>query len=399
MLNSYFRYLLYFTIIASAFSCKKPYFPPATSTSKTYLIVEGVISSGSAPTVINLSRTVSLTSVKTANPVTGAILTVESDRNDNYVLTETGNGSYTSSSLTLDNSKKYRLRIKTPDNNQYLSDFIGVLNSPPLDSVSYKITGDGVNIYSNTHDVKNSTRYYRWDFQETWIIHANYASYYKSNGDTVLARDLFNDNIYQCWASGASSSIILNSSAKLVNDVIVDNPITAISSTSEKLGSKYSILVRQYALTGAAYSFWENLKKNTEQLGSVFDAQPSQINGNIHSVTNPSESVIGYLSVGNAVSQRIFISNQQLPNWRATPAYPDCQLDTFLYKYFAPSAKTPVNQVDIYINYKKNSSANFIPVNPISPPGAPRPIGFTASTRECVDCTLRGTNKQPAFWK
>jgi hypothetical protein len=56
--------------------------------------------------------------------------------------------------------------------------------------------------------------------------------------------------------------------------------------------------------------------------------------------------------------------------------------------------------VDAYINYNIGHYINpFIPIDAIViMPNTP-PIGYTASTRECVDCTLRGSNKKPAFWK
>ena len=377
--------------------CKKLYDPPTITAPNSYLVVEGVINSGSDSTIIKLSRTVNIASKITLNPVSDAALTVESDQNAIYPLIATGNGTYISAGLNLDNGRKYRLRIKTTSE-EYLSDFETVINSPPIDSVNFTIQSNGLNIYSNTHDPQNNTKYYRWDYQETWIIHSQYDSFYKSNGDTVLARDYINDQVYTCWTNTVSSTIILNSSAKLARDVIVNNPIIFIPSSSEKLSSKYSILVKQYALSGDAYSFWENLKKNTEQLGSIFDAQPSQINGNIHSLTNPSEPVIGYMSVGSVASTRIFIANQQLPAWADTPNDPTCMLDTFYYAYMPRGATTPINQVDEYINYNKGAVNPEIPINPISPPGSP-PIGYTASEPSCVDCTLRGTNKQPSFWK
>jgi hypothetical protein len=392
-----FYILITYTIVVFT-ACKKPYFPSAISSPGTYLVVEGVINSGPDSTIIKLSHTVNLASKVTLNPILNAIVTVESDQNNTYPLIAATNGRYVSGGLNLDITRKYRLRIKTADNKEYLSDYVAVVNSPPIDSVNFTIQSNGITIYSNTHDPKNNTRYYRWDYQETWVIHANYSSFFKSNGDTVLGRDMINDNIYTCWASDSSSTIILGSSAKLAKDVIVNNPVTSIRSTSEKLENKYSILVKQYALTGDAFTFWENLKKNTEQLGSIFDAQPSQINGNIHATNDPTEPVIGYLSVGNTSSIRIFIQNIQLPAWIATPAYPDCQVDTFLYKYFPPGSKTPVNQVDGFINYNRGAINPLIPITAIAPPGSP-PIGYTAAVPICVDCTLRGTNKKPAFWK
>jgi Domain of unknown function (DUF4249) len=380
--------------------CKKPYLPPVISAPGSYLVVEGVINSGTDSTVIKLSQTVNLSNEVTTNPVQKATVTVESDQNNSYALNETANGKYVLGGLNLSSAQKYRLRIKTADNKMYLSDFVAVLNSPPIDTVGFAPQSNTLNIYSGTHDVTGSVKYFRWDYQETWIIHSKYFSYFKSNGDTVLGRDLVNDNVYQCWQSDASSTIILGSTAKLAQSVIVNNPLTAIASTSEKIGSKYSIIVRQYALTGDAFTFWQNLKKNTEQLGSIFDAQPTEISGNIHSITNPSEVVIGYLSVGSVSSKRIFIVNTQLPAWVPAPAFPNCSLDTALYAYVPPGVKSaPYNQVNAFINYKKGApQPALIPVDALGRPGSP-PLGYTAAQPQCVDCTLRGTNKQPAFWQ
>jgi hypothetical protein len=396
-------YILIISVLTACIGCKKPYNPQIIAMPGNYLVVEGVINSSSDSTIIKLSRTVNLTNKIATNPESQAAVTVESDQNTIYSLSETTSGQYVSAGLNLDNTHKYRLRIKTANNKEYVSDFVPVVNSPAIDSVNFKIKNNGVNIYANTHDPNNSTRYYRWGYNETWIFHSKFESRFKSNGDTVLGRDLINDNIYRCWQSDISSTIVLGSSAKLTQDVIVNSPITFISSTSEKVSNEYSIYVKQYALTKDAYNFYVNLKKNTEQLGSIFDAQPSQINGNIHSVTNPSEPVIGYISVGSTTSQRIFIKSQALPAWATTPAYPDCMLaKNCCYYSFRDQDFGPFyNQVNLFINYNKGAgqfAPPLIPVNAISVPGQP-PIGYTAADRECVDCTLRGTNKQPAFWK
>src|SRR5471030_2616054 len=120
--------------------CKKPYNPPAVTTSNSYLVVEGVINSGSDSTFIKLSRTVNLSSKVTINPVLNATVTVEGDQNATYPLTAGANGgTYVSAGLNLDNGYKYRLRIKTPDNKEYLSDFVPLLNPPPIDSIGYTV--------------------------------------------------------------------------------------------------------------------------------------------------------------------------------------------------------------------------------------------------------------------
>jgi len=376
-------------------ACKKPYSPPAVTSPGSYLVVEGVINAGSDSTIIKLSRTVSISSAITTKPESSAILTVESDQNVIYPLTETTNGVYVTVGLNLDNTRKYRLRIKTNNNNQqYLSDFVEVKATPPIDSVGFTIQNNAANtgilVYVNTHDPANNTRYYRWDYTEAWQFHAKYESNYYSTGDIIVPR-LADQFTYYCFSNDISSTIILGSSAKLKQDVIYQNPVTSIESTSEKIETKYSIQIHQYALTGDAFTFWQNLKKNTEQLGSIFDAQPSQIRGNIHNINNAAEPVIGYISACTVQTKRVFISNNQLPSsWNPADPY-NCQLDSELYCKGNPC------QNQVALNLLPLGSSE-IPVSEI-PPGSHNPIGYMSASNYCTDCTLRGTKTQPAFWK
>jgi hypothetical protein len=319
-----------------------------------------------------------------------------------------GKGKYACAGLNLDNSHQYRLSIKTTNGEVYESAYLPALNSPPIDSISFDTKGaltiPGVNIYVTTHDPTGKALYYRWEFNETWIFHSNYASLFYSNGDTVLLRNLVTNNITDCWGNDTSSSILLGSTAKLSRDIIYKIPLTSIVSTSEKVEDEYSILVTQYALTADAYNFYTNLKKNTESLGSIFDPEPSQINGNIQCETNPLEPVIGYISVGSTSSKRIFIPNTRLPRWQTIPYYTNCKLE-FDWQGTPPQIccffdAGGYNEVNEYINYNIGHYSNpFIPLQQLLQFGNRGPvIGYTATTRPCADCTLRGSNKKPAFW-
>ncbi len=320
-------YLLVLLILAIA--CRKPYNPPAVTSTAGYLVVEGVINSGPDSTTIKLSHTVNIANKVTANPVLQAVVAVESDQGVSFPLTETSNGNYVSPGLNLDNSRMYRLNIKTPDNKQYQSDLAPVIVTPPIDSIGFNIVTlpvPGIQIYVNTHDPGNTAKYFRWDYDEAWAFQAKYISYWISNGTTLLVRSPA-QNISLCYTNDVSSDIVIASSAKLQQDLLYQTPIAFIPSTSEKIESEYSILLRQYALTADAYNFWVSLRKNTEQLGSIFDAQPTQLEGNIHCITNPSEPVIGYVSICQVSSKRVIITNAKLPAWVATYPY-TCEQDT-----------------------------------------------------------------------
>ncbi|RYF09767.1 MAG: DUF4249 domain-containing protein, partial [Flavobacteriales bacterium] len=265
-----------------------------------------------------------------------------------------------------------------------------------IDDVKFNIKSNELDINIDTHDDSGNSRYYRWEFEQTWEFNANFFSTHKSNGDTVLARDLANDNIYHCWTGERSKTIVLGSSAKLSADIIKNNTILTIPGSSEKIGLKYSILVKQYALTKTEFEFWQTLKKNTEQLGTIFDPQPSQIQGNIHCVSDPAEIVIGYVGACTVTQQRRFIDKNQLLNFRTIPFYTDCKADSILLKRPIPGGGV-VNEENIYFNRNKGATVLLVPLDAISERNVL--LGHMGTIQKCADCTLRGTKRKPDFWE
>jgi hypothetical protein len=385
--------LLICAILIGAMGCKVPYTPKINGVNSNILVVEGVINTGGDSTVIKLSRTVNLATASSMNPEANAVVTVESKQGAVYTFNELGNGKYSAGVLNLDNTQQYHLSIKTQDGAQYLSDYETVKNTPPIDSIGYTIQSNGLQLYANTHDPNNATRYYRWEYAETWQFHAKEESDYVTDGTKIVLR-LPANQIFACFSNSYSSTIVLGSSAALAKDVIYQQPLTQIVSTSEKIETRYSILVKQYALTKDEFDFWTNLKKNTEQLGGIFDPQPSNINGNIHCTTNAQTPVIGWIAVTNVQQKRIFIDNSNLPKAWVT-SYPyDCSIDSNLF--CRPQAMQCLNEVEQ--NLIPLNSDN-IPLTAIIIAPSPAVVGYTSSSIECTDCTIRGTTVQPAFWR
>src|ERR1700744_1191318 len=123
-----FKIILFIAVLSIA--CKKPYNPGVINAPNTYLIVEGVININGT-TTMRLSHTVNLSSKITNNPVTDAQVSVESNANDSFALTSNDSGYYYLRGKTLDVTRQYRIRIKTSDNKQYLSDFEQAKVTPP----------------------------------------------------------------------------------------------------------------------------------------------------------------------------------------------------------------------------------------------------------------------------
>lgn len=375
------KILLGALLVVIGFSCREPFDPPVNSATTTYLVVEGVLNAGTGSTAIRLTRTYSLDAAATIKPVTGATVSVEGKDLTLRTLTMTGPGLYTSPNLNLIMNNEYRLKIKTPDGKEYASEYVVARKTPEIDSIGWKRDDKGVKINVNTHDLSDKTRYYKWDYEETWEIRSNYYSNYKYVGNGVVVDRPTSEQIYNCWRTGASTTILIGNSARLGSDVIAQAPLLAVSEGDEKIGIRYSILVRQYALDKPGYEFYDMMKKTTETIGTVFDPQPTEIKGNIKCVNNPGELIVGYITASTITEKRIFISNAQLPNWRF---YLDC------ISYDVPNNK---DSIKFYFD-----GGSWMPYDAVtSLTGAI--TAYSSSYPTCVDCTKRGgSTTKPSFW-
>jgi hypothetical protein len=374
-------YIGLIAVIVAIYSCQKPIDIKATTTNANILVVEGLINAGSNLTTIKLSRTVTIGNKTTANPEGGATITIENAQATVATLNEVSKGTYSSAAiLNLDKTKQYRVRIKTANGKIYLSDLVDVKITPPIDSVGYTFKNNGIQIYANAHDDTNNSRYYLYDYAEAWIFNTFYSSGYVSNGSGLSPRTPA-QIVSSCYNETATANIFLNSTAALSQDISYQFPLIFIEGTSERISVRYSILVNQTVLTKDAYVFWENLKKSTESLGSIFDVQPSQLIGNIHNVTDPTEPVIGYISAGTTQSKRIYINKRDLPVSFVTKYPYSCRVDT---------AKSPGD----IATYVISLTAGTTPLHP-NPDGP----GYLFTDRTCADCTIRGKVQKPAFWQ
>src|ERR1700721_98996 len=143
--------LLLSGLAASQWRCVQKYNSPYVSPPTGYLVVEGYIT-GNGPTQFTLSRTIPLPGDSAIPMETGAKVQVEGNDNTIYPLVQQGNGIYGIDTLSLNPAAQYRLRINTSDGEQYLSDYVPYVATPPIDSISWVYNSAGVNIYANTHD-------------------------------------------------------------------------------------------------------------------------------------------------------------------------------------------------------------------------------------------------------
>ena len=399
----YSVFLAVFGYLLQLYACKEKYTPVTQDVNPNYLVVEGLINIGADSTIYTLSRTFKLDNKAVVAPEKGAVVQVESEAGITYVLPElTKSGNYGRPSLNLDQTKKYRLRIRTKDNKEYLSDFVECKTSPPVDRVTYDFKGNTFNMYAHTHDPAGKSRYYKFQYTETWQYTAGEMSLFKIENHQILPRIFPQDDIFNCWKNVPSSNIVLGTTENYSEDRLEDVALNSILPTSFKIRIGYSILVKQTVLTKQGFEFWQALQKNTEKIGSIFDSQPSQLSGNIKSTNNPNEVVIGFVSAGTVTEKRLTLSTYQMPDsWRQKPELDSLALCDSAHlglpgRIF--SLNTPIGRSDIEQYLLRPDKSKYVIIDGVYVLASL--VGYRATTYlSCADCRWQGgTVPKPSYW-
>lgn len=361
--------------------CIKPFTPVTTTTNANILVIEGFISTNDS-TIVKLSRTVIVASKTSFNAETKATITIEDAQSTVYTLTETVKGTYVTPALSLDNTKQYRLRIKTSNGKTYISALVNVQVTPPIDSIGFNLTPAGMQVYADAHDLNTNARYYKYTYRETWKFHAFFDVEYIADGTGIVPRTAA-QLMYYCYQTDTSANITLASTATLSQNLVYQAPIALVPPPSEKIEIEYSILVAQRALSKDAYTFWFNLRKNTEELGSIFDALPFQAAGNIYNISDTLEPVIGFVSAGTVQKKRVFIFRRSIPSSWITDIPGLCSADSAFYN-FPPNPKIDPKGVggDYISLFGEHGGGWLYSLEPT-----------------CIDCRVRGNIKPPSYWK
>jgi hypothetical protein len=281
------------------------------------LVVEGVLSNQFKRHKILLSRSTPLTA-RTIVPEEGADVTI-TDQNDNTItLSEETPGVYETPEFSAAPGNSYTLRIETEDGRKYASASVPFQDGPDMTNVYGKFikTGDrdtqGIQIYVDTEDPQNKAQYYRWNYVETYEVHAPFPSNWIWLGNNEVTFRI--DGIDTCYVTDTLKTVMIRNTKNQDKNQVIAQEIRFIPEVSYLTRYKYSILVQQFCMSEQSYRYWENLKKLSEQQGTLSDQQPGSLPGNVFSLDNPDEPALGYFDVGRVSEQRIFLSAIQFYN-------------------------------------------------------------------------------------
>lgn len=384
-------------------TCVEP-FEPEVGTYESALVVDGVFSDSELPSKVYLSRSFGYNAI-VAPVVTGAEVMIEDDKGNSTILEETAEGTYETNPALFPGQvgTSYRLLIKTPDGNQFESDWEPMKTAPPVEAIEARFKEKeqdnpllnpvlGLELYLSTRDTENNTRYYRWEFEETYEyalrypaeIRVEFGSPPARGNDEIFAINGLEFEGFRCWKTEASRQILVATTNNLTEDVLADFPFHFVSNKTPRLSKRYSILVKQYAISKRNYEFLSKIKEINQTTGSLFDAIPNEVFGNISSSDGKNIPVLGYFSAAGVSTKRAFFDRLDTPFGSIPPRGPECSNDTIPLNFNTLYSKLNFNDWELY-NYHVNDFGQV--------------LGYILSRPPCMRCAGNdATNVEPDFW-
>jgi len=374
--NPHITGLILLALILQA--CVEKFYPDIEEY-ENILVVDGMVTDENRPCLVRLSRTFSYEDFN-SNPESGATVIITDDEGLPFYLEEKDPGNYytDTSSFRGIAGGRYQLQIILADGKEYQSDYVMLKKAPLVENLDVRyeeketrvqnVVTRGIQFYLNTHDPMNETRYYRWEWEETWEF-------------TVPMQAPNKIDRFKCWKSNMSRSIMLGNTNHLTSDRIIDYPLHYVTDETNRLRILYSLLVRQYAISQAAYEFWKMHDDLSENSGTLFDPIPTRVGGNIYNLTDPGEPVMGYFEASGVSTRRVFVPNDLLPKNVFIPG--DFEFCEFKVLTDPPNLPYWLNLGWVYID-------EYYDMNKLI-------VRLTNSTK-CFDCTLTGSNNRPDYW-
>jgi hypothetical protein len=365
------------------FACREPFEPEIPQTISSVLVVEGYLDTEGLESELKISRTVPLNSPTSSSLVVGARVNVLSENGTSYPLTEREPGIYLFSQNIPENAN-YRIEIELSGGERFESSLIRPIVTPDILDAGFVKDANRVEVYVNTKGNEVADNFL-WTFEETWIYRPRIRTTYIYD---LAIRDVRNrtpaEQISLCFKSQQNPGILLETSSRFQDQIVFRKTITEIPTGDERIQERYSILISQKAIDANAVQFWETLKRNTEDIGSIFSPLPSQITGNIRSLDNPGTPVVGQVSMGVTKQRRIYVNLSEVTPWGyRDPEFNDCVI--------GEEAVMSSMYQSIFGNGSVVPARELMEGTTI--------IGYFPTARRCSDCTLYASPIVPDFWK
>lgn len=351
-----------------------------------------------------------------AAPEQGARVRITDELQNEFLFEESEPGTYLSSPFAAQKGVDYQLTIETENGETLVSEPQRFEAEAQVTNVyaergTNDVGEDGILIFMDSSDPAGDSKYYRYEYEETYkIIAPNWTSvdFKLTNYDPcalpVITYDLEivprEEEERVCYNTLNSKEIILNSSVDLSGSEVKRFPVRFISNSDFIISHRYSILVKQHVQSTDAFSYYQNLNNFSSSSNVFAEIQPGFLSGNIAVEGNSEKSVLGYFEVTSVSEKRLFFDYRDFYPDEPLPLYVNrcmltsAPLEHISYCFEGPKPPNPCPQS--LIERMAQNLITYVDANGANLGSCPGP--YIVVPRECGDCTALGSNIVPDFW-
>lgn len=321
------------------------------SSKGSLMVVDGMITNEPGPYQVSLFYSSNLeNSARLAEPVSGATVSIVNSLNETELLSETSPGIYESSAAGMQGvvGVSYYLKIVT-QTGSYQSTTQTMAPSGTIDNLYFEFSSeemidpngteivDAFNLFIDSHGAETDPNLYRWRWTGVYKVRAfpelhtkgdppypapwPCSGYINSGGYLVRIADC---ECCICWLTAYSPTAVASESRFTGGYKFKKVGVGSVAVTGRHFYERYHVEVQQLSVSEEVHNFWKLVERQQAALGSLFQPNAVKIRGNINSVTNPDEQVLGIFSVSAVSKKSIFIDPEDLP-------YPAPPIDTMVY--------------------------------------------------------------------
>ena len=202
------------------------------------------------------------------------------------------------------------------------------------------------------------------------------------------------DNITYCWPTSSIEGINIATTQGLAINKIEKMPVynLNINSNGDKLLYKYSLLVKQCAISSEVYNTLRLVKDFSEDDATLFATQPGFVKGNMYNPNNKEERVIGLFYATEIKGRRIFILPHELDSkdYRIVSSLDE---NCGSIQIAVPNKNCPGHPSFKALKDSLSSGKNIINVYKED-----QETRYILSNIPCLDCRVKGSNIKPEWW-
>ncbi|MCL9807976.1 DUF4249 domain-containing protein [Flavobacterium luminosum] len=388
MKKTIIQFSLFLLISLFIISCTEP-MALQTDTFEEVIVIEATITNELKRHEIKISKTYKF---EDAGPtyVTDATVFIKDDLGNMYNFVQDA-GKYVSvNPFKAVTGRTYQLRV-IAENKEYSSTLEKLTTENTIEDIVPTVTTKegvkGLELFVKSYDPTNTSKYYRYEYEETYRVEAPNWVYKKAivTGPTSIDFVFRDSEARVCYSTEKSTDIIVTNTNEQSEDR-VNFPIRFISDQNPIIAHRYSILVKQYVQNLEAHTFYKTLKEISGSEGILSQNQPGFLYGNLKCETDPDEKVIGFFDISSVSEKRIFFNfTDYFPDQPFPPYFYKCEPFNMIF-CFGPSPECVGEDIIYYLN---NNQIVYYYGN--------KPDLYFLDT-PCGDCTSFSSNIRPSFW-